>query len=346
MHETVQNPFADDLPKLDADCRTVYEHCFSPQYPDREPAAGLDPDRYARAVRTLTTLRLLEPDSAGILRPIGPDQAAAVLLAAAEADIRTGEEDLGRKRARVADVRRELARFREIHAANRLRNSHDEMIHVVGDVRVVRALLADAVSNATKEVLTCQPGGGRPAGVLAEALPRDVAMLERGVALRTLYQHTARFHAATQDYVNKVSAVGSQVRTLEELPGRMIIVDGDIAFLPAPEDGAIVVREMSLLAFLGNLFEQSWNRATPFGSGPAAARAVTGPITAALIRLLVDGVKDEVIARRLGMSIRTCRRHIAELMEILGARSRFQAGAIAERQGLTERPVPTGVPGG
>jgi Bacterial regulatory proteins, luxR family len=269
-----------------------------------------------------------------------------MLLGAAEADIRAGEEELGRKRARVAEVRRELARFQEIHTANRLREGHDEMIHVVGDVRMVRTLLTDAVSQATKEVLTCQPGGGRPESVLAEALPRDVAMLERGVVLRTLYQHTARFHAATQDYVNKVTAVGSQVRTLEELPGRMIIVDGAIAFLPAPGEGAIVVRELSLLAFLENLFEQSWNRATPFGSGPAAARAVTGPITAALTRLLADGVKDEVIARRLGMSIRTCRRHIAELMENLGARSRFQAGAIAEREGLTAWPVPPGTPEG
>jgi Bacterial regulatory proteins, luxR family len=343
MRESGHNPVVEDLPSLDDDCRVVYEHSFSPHHPDTGPP-GLDPDRHARAVGTLLSLRLLEPDAGGVPRPIGPDQGAAGLLAAVEADLRAGEERLGRRRIRAAELRRELSWFQEVHAANRLRDGHPEMVRLVGDPEAVRTLLADAVAHATGEVMSCQPGGARPITALAEALPRDLAMLERGIVLRTLYQHTARFHAPTQDYVSKVAGVGSQVRTLEELPGRMIIVDNAVAFLPAPGEGAIVVRESSLLAFLVGVFEQYWNRATPFVSGPAAARAVTGSITAALTRLLADGLKDEVIARRLGMSIRTCRRHIADLMESLGARSRFQAGAIAERVGLTERPEP-GVPG-
>ncbi|KOG32387.1 hypothetical protein ADK34_09305 [Streptomyces viridochromogenes] len=53
--------------------------------------------------------------------------------------------------------------------------------------------------------------------------------------------------------------------------------------------------------------------------------------------LLAQGAKDEVIARRLGMSLRTCRRHIAELLEELGAESRFQGGALAERAGSPGR---------
>ncbi|MCZ0982437.1 hypothetical protein O1L60_35735 [Streptomyces diastatochromogenes] len=51
--------------------------------------------------------------------------------------------------------------------------------------------------------------------------------------------------------------------------------------------------------------------------------------------LLAEGAKDEVIARRMGMSLRTCRRHIADLLEELGAESRFQGGVLAERAGLT-----------
>ncbi len=51
--------------------------------------------------------------------------------------------------------------------------------------------------------------------------------------------------------------------------------------------------------------------------------------------MLAEGAKDEVIARRLGVSLRTCRRHIAEILETLQADSRFQAGVLAERAGLT-----------
>ena len=49
----------------------------------------------------------------------------------------------------------------------------------------------------------------------------------------------------------------------------------------------------------------------------------------AILGLLADGEKDEAIARRLSISVRTCRRHIAEYMAQVGATSRFQAGVIA-----------------
>ncbi|HEY7177323.1 MAG TPA: helix-turn-helix transcriptional regulator [Micromonosporaceae bacterium] len=53
-----------------------------------------------------------------------------------------------------------------------------------------------------------------------------------------------------------------------------------------------------------------------------------------IVQLLADGAKDETIARALGMSVRTCRRHIADIMRRLDAVSRFQAGANAVRLGF------------
>ncbi|HEX6875106.1 MAG TPA: helix-turn-helix domain-containing protein, partial [Nocardioidaceae bacterium] len=52
-----------------------------------------------------------------------------------------------------------------------------------------------------------------------------------------------------------------------------------------------------------------------------------------LLHQLTRGAKDEQIARTLGVSLRTVRRRIAELMDELGADSRFQAGAEAVRRG-------------
>jgi DNA-binding CsgD family transcriptional regulator len=54
-----------------------------------------------------------------------------------------------------------------------------------------------------------------------------------------------------------------------------------------------------------------------------------------IVQLLADGAKDETIARVTGLSVRTCRRHIADIMRRLDAVSRFQAGANAVRLGLT-----------
>lgn len=53
----------------------------------------------------------------------------------------------------------------------------------------------------------------------------------------------------------------------------------------------------------------------------------------ALAQLLAQGLTDEAIARRLGISDRSVRRRVAEIVDILGARSRFQAGVNAAEAG-------------
>jgi DNA-binding NarL/FixJ family response regulator len=48
---------------------------------------------------------------------------------------------------------------------------------------------------------------------------------------------------------------------------------------------------------------------------------------------MTEGLNDAAIARRAGVSITTVRRHIAAIMKRLGVRSRFAAGAAAQRRG-------------
>jgi DNA-binding NarL/FixJ family response regulator len=52
-----------------------------------------------------------------------------------------------------------------------------------------------------------------------------------------------------------------------------------------------------------------------------------------LVMLLSQGHTDDSAAKRLGVSERTCRRMMADMMERLGARSRFEAGLLAAREG-------------
>ena len=52
-----------------------------------------------------------------------------------------------------------------------------------------------------------------------------------------------------------------------------------------------------------------------------------------LLEQLVAGATDEVIARKLGTSLRTVRRRIASLMIEVGADTRFQLGVEASRRG-------------
>ncbi len=46
------------------------------------------------------------------------------------------------------------------------------------------------------------------------------------------------------------------------------------------------------------------------------------------------GAKDEALALAVGVSLRTVRRRVADLMDELGATTRFQAGMEAVRRSL------------
>jgi len=48
---------------------------------------------------------------------------------------------------------------------------------------------------------------------------------------------------------------------------------------------------------------------------------------------MAEGLQDDAIARRAGISTTTVRRHIAAIMSRLGVASRFAAGAAAQRRG-------------
>ncbi len=73
--------------------------------------------------------------------------------------------------------------------------------------------------------------------------------------------------------------------------------------------------------------------ARPVAAEPPGEPAGLLPHERELLRILAAGHSDETAARRLGVSVRTVRRMMAGICERLDARSRFQAGILAARQG-------------
>jgi len=203
--------------------------------------------------------------------------------------------------------------------------------------------LSGAVLEATQEVLTAQPQSGRNAPSVASAILRDTAMLERGVSLRTLYQHSARRSTFTQDYVNAVSALGARVRTLDEFFSRLIIIDREVAVIPVNDDhrSALAVREPSVLEFLVDIFERSWERARPFSRRDRTTmHGIAAEQRAMTIRMLVEGHSDPVSAKRLGVSPRTYAGYVADLKAELDVSTRFQLGYAVGVRGISgEEPI-------
>jgi DNA-binding CsgD family transcriptional regulator len=130
------------------------------------------------------------------------------------------------------------------------------------------------------------------------------------------------------------TAVGEQIRVLPELASRLLVIGDSHAVLPEPLGFAdaplTVVRQRGVVEAMTQWFELLWERAV------APALEPTGPAVdprGFVLRQLAAGARDEQIARTLGISLRTVRRRVADLMSELGADSRFQAGVEAARRG-------------
>ena len=96
-------------------------------------------------------------------------------------------------------------------------------------------------------------------------------------------------------------------------------------------DSALVVHPCALLDALTEMFTLLWDQAVP-----VVAAAGQDQLDARMMTLLAAGFKDDAIARQLTLSSRTVGRRVAELMDMLGARTRFQAGVHAHRRHLLD----------
>ncbi|WP_168714138.1 LuxR C-terminal-related transcriptional regulator [Streptomyces sp. A1136] len=332
----------------------IHERLTPATLPQAAAETGVNPQACLAALRTLTDSCLLTElpadDGAGEpagWQPVSPQAATAQLLSDRDTALRAQEEALREQRRRIQLQRDGLAALMPVYLQARQHVFPQGTIDHLPDKLAVRSLLSDVIDSCHSEVLVSKHGGSFPPAALREALPRDLALLGRGIRMRSLYQHATRFDQATRLHAEQLVGAGAEIRTLPEVLPQMIIVDGTLALLPARSGGALLIREPDLLAYLLDVFERDWENAAPFATGPQAAHDVSKTMKQSILVLLAKGLKDESIARRLGISLRTCRRHVSELLEGLGAHSRFQAGVIAERQGLTahpDRPTPPAPP--
>ncbi len=198
--------------------------------------------------------------------------------------------------------------------------------------------IASLLDECEEEVLTAQPQTGRDPRKLALAVLRDTTALERGVRIRTLYQHSARRNAVTHKYVAAVTARGAEVRTLDEFFNRMIVLDQRIAIIPGPSSlaSAVAIREPAIVAYLVDVFERSWERGRQFSNKDTSLmKDIAAEQRAMTMRMLIEGHPDPVSAKRLGVSQRTYAGYVADLKDEYEAQTRFQLGYTMGKLGVS-----------
>ncbi|MEV5434828.1 helix-turn-helix transcriptional regulator [Streptomyces sp. NPDC052682] len=292
----------------------------------------LSVDEVRSALDQLTDRSLLHErsESNGGFIPVNPEVALTPALRRLEAELDVRRAHLSRERVALADL---AAEYMSLTTG---RGSGD--IERLTGVESVRVRLTELSQQAESEVRTFVPGGALSPAALAAGRPLDEQNLARGVGIRTVFLESVRNDPATVEYATWLASLGGATRTVPVLPMRMILCDHTAGIVPIDVNdsgqGAFLVRCPSVVAALGELFEMVWERARPLetcvGSGQGDAPTDR---ERALLRMLCAGLTDEGIARKMGVSLRTVRRHMAALLERLDAQSRFQAGVEAARRG-------------
>ncbi|TQJ23637.1 regulatory LuxR family protein [Micromonospora sp. A202] len=286
--------------------------------------------RVHTALEELVRLSLVRPslEAPGALRLIHPEIGLGMLLQRREADL------LERQRAMV-DTRAAISQMVVEYGETR---PHSDRVRVqaLTDLDAIYACSERLSQTAVSEVVVVAPSVfRRPEGRIVETV--DTRLLSRDVTARCIFLDSIVNDAESISRACALIDAGAQIRTAPYLPPRMTIYDRTTAILDldpeCPSTGALVLTGAAPVAALHALFENVWRQASPLGEGEQEPHAELTRQERVVTELLAAGYTDEVVARKLGVSVRTARRIVAFLMKRLRASSRFQAGVRAAERG-------------
>ncbi|MFD5319116.1 helix-turn-helix transcriptional regulator [Streptomyces sp. NPDC127098] len=304
----------------------VYRHCLRrprTTLPELCATLGLDPVDALPRLRRLRSLGLVRLAPGGRIAPALPETAVARLAAATDGR-GTGHES-GRVMASLASLRAEAATAGG-SAAGR------PGVELVTDLADIRDRVTDWAFQACDEVLSMTPWSAITPEYLAFARPIALRCLRRGVRFRSIMVADSLGHPPTAAYIDELARNGARVRLVPTATERLLMSDRRVALLPARGDvldhGALIVTEPGIVASVASLFERAWAQAEPHPR-PAGLPETERRVLAAMC----SGSLDETGARAVGVSVRTYRRRVAELMRQLGAGSRAQAALLARERG-------------
>ncbi|MEV8532229.1 LuxR C-terminal-related transcriptional regulator [Streptomyces sp. NPDC051211] len=297
--------------------------------------AGLDPSSLHEAVALLTELGLLAESGHRDGRPAVTATETALNRLAQQA-----EQTAARSLEETIRIRKAIRLLTTELADQYQQQESMAPAELIVGLDRISEVLEDCTELAQDEVLSMHPGPVVESRSKAR-LERNQKVLDRGVGMRTIHlASTARLPQGLA-LLEEMQRAGVSIRLVPTIPFRLIIIDEVMAFTPAfgteAQPTAMVTRGPVITRLLRRVFEHCWQSAVELGTDTLPPQVPEDtPITgqqAGILRLMNAGFKDEAIARELGVSTRTLRRLMNDLMEKLGADNRFRAGVRAQQLG-------------
>ena len=299
-------------------------------------ALGLTSEEVGARLEELARHGLVDPDPGSPLgyRVTPPHRAVEVLIG-------REEERLAREREALQASRGDVGGLLADFVAARVREG-EERVETIDEASVVRARLYQLVKRARTSVWATHVGPALSPEATADSLALDEDLAARGIELRQLVSRESLGPAHWTDYLDRTAALGHRVRVMGAIPLLQIVVDQQVVLVPFRSEsgstGAKVLHGESIARPAVVLFEELWGAGTPYEHSAAVGEdsGIDEDRMRQVAQLLAAGLKDETIARRLGVSTRTVRRVVSAMLDHLGADSRFQAAVLAAELGWLE----------
>ncbi|MFC0105810.1 LuxR C-terminal-related transcriptional regulator [Kibdelosporangium aridum] len=249
--------------------------------------------------------------------PTGPDVMFERLRAGVEFEYAQRKQELTELHDRFSRL------FGESLAA--ADDAHPVPMDVLSTTEAGYVHILNLARSARREVLHMWTGLHGSLGSWQEIVDVHASVMRRGVDVRMICpSHIA---AAVRPITTMpIRAVAAPPLEMHIFDRRVSIIDDDRAVF-------FIVRGQVLVHVMHAFFENWWAMSQNVEGFSEQEPNLPSNEDRTLLHLLGAGVKDEKIARRMGLSVRTVRRKIASLMDSLEATSRFEAGVVAARRG-------------
>lgn len=289
---------------------------------------GITIEQFHQVRNELRDRRLLEESVHGDLRPVNPVQAAQVLLAEELKSINSRFTDLARLAGSVPALVEELG----------LSPEYSSGVEHVQSLPQLRDRVEDISFLSRSEVAAVWTNKSMSEETLARARPQDLRLLRRGVRVRTIISAQTATDPIALSYFQELSEHGSEVRVAPVAQDRLMLWDRAIAIIPKdPQDhslGALIVHEPGLVKTLCRFYDLLWENATPLQRVPQQTSLLLSDTDIQVLQTLCRVAKDEAGAKELGVSVRTYRRYVADVVQVLGANNRVDAALQARALGF------------
>ncbi|GEC06249.1 hypothetical protein SSP24_39040 [Streptomyces spinoverrucosus] len=274
----------------------------------------------------------------GVLRAGGQEGT----LTAADPEIAVGlltDRRLSELHHELQQVTRPRHLVEELRAEQGAHSSAGGGVERMTDLAQIRGRIDDLAFFAREEILSVEPYQALTPENIEHARPLDSRCLRRGVRIRSVVLKEALDDPATAAYLRELSAQGAMIRAAPGIAERVLVYDRHTALVPAdPADtsrGALVAQEPGLVASILALFEKIWDQATDLDrllGDPAPDEVSLSPMELEVLKSMCRVTKDEIGARELGVSLRTYRRLVANVLRTLNASNRAHAALLARER--------------